>query len=213
MKKEIAVSGKNIYLDTSFILNSLADFYDKNHKLVAESQSVLWLLVFESWKYFISNITINEIFNVVEKQWFRAFLDNKIIDILWKTKDEWKSLSKDERNKFRILNDNSLWFDINNIKYWRREEFKKEYKNYVYNEFENIIDSLFSIWDIVILSNLSNPQSYYKDFLVNIKKFKTLDSNDLNHFLFCKENFIDWIITCDSDFLNLSSEIDIILVN
>lgn len=210
IKSYISSPEEKIYLDTSFILKSLWNFSDISNR--ENCQEIFWTLYYkEKWSIFISNIVINEIFNVIEKIWFREFLDKEIIKHLWITEEEWLNYSKKNREKIRNKNDKVLWFDFSKIKEWRKEKFKNEYKKFVLDEFENIIDSLFSL-NIEIISNFSDQKSYYSNFLQNKKLYKRLDSNDLWHFLICKENKIWTIITCDNDFNDIKNEINIDIV-
>lgn len=203
---------KKVYLDTSFIFNALSNSYNKEKDVVKNTQEILWLLYeFKVWNCYISNITINELFNTVEKQWFRAFIDKKIIQKLWITEKDWKEYHISQKERFRQENEKDLWLNFYDIKNWRTKKFKDNYKTYVYNEFENIIDSLSGL-DFKIISNLDNISDYYEIFKSNIKKLNKLDSNDLNHFLICKEHNIDWIITCDSDFKQIT-EIEVLHID
>ena len=102
--KIITSEEKSVYLDTSFIFNAIYDSYNKEKKVVANSQEVLWLLYqYKVGKCYISNITINELFNTIEKQWFRAFIDNKIISSLSISKNDWKKLYNSQKHQYRLL--------------------------------------------------------------------------------------------------------------
>lgn len=210
----ISSNKKSVYLDTSFIFNAIYDSYNKEEETVKNTQEVLWLLYqFKIWKCYISNITINELFNTIEKQWFRAFIDKKIIIELWITIEDWKKLHKSQKEQYRQEKDKELWFNYYDIKSWRKDNFKEEYKIYVYNEFENIIDSLKQL-DYLVITNFKNTFDYYREFYKNIKKLNKLDSNDLNHLLLCKEHSISCIITCDSDFKHVNdNEIEILHID
>lgn len=214
MNKEIIIStDKSVYLDTSFIINAFYDSYSKDKEVVENSQEVLWLLYqYKVWGCYISNITINELFNTIEKQWYRAFIDLKIIKKLWITEIEWKELGKSEKEKYRADNDSKLGFNYYDIKSWRKNDYKEDYKIYVYNEFENIVTWIKHL-DIKIITNLNMPHEYDIIFFKNIKIYNKLDSNDLNHFLLCKENNISWIITCDSDFTQLKNDLEIVHID
>ena len=209
IKSYILSPEEKVYLDTSFILNALWNFSDLKNR--EKTQEIFWLLYIKNWNIFISNIVINEIFNVLERIWFREFIDSKIINSLWIQKETWVNFEKEEREYKRIENDIKLWLDSKKIKKWREEVYKNEYKKFVLDEFENIIDSLFSL-NIEIISNFSDQKSYYNNFLQNKKLYKRLDSNDLWHFLICKENKIWTIITCDNDFNDIKNEINIDIV-
>ena len=95
---------KSIYLDTSFVLSSLYDSIDSNPHIVGECNQILWLLFAkENANCYISNIVINELFNVIERTWFQVYMDTKIISILNISKEEWVSYSKKYREKFENL--------------------------------------------------------------------------------------------------------------
>lgn len=209
IKSYISSPEEKVYLDTSFILNALWNFSDLNNR--EKIQEIFWLLYIKNWNIFISNIVINEIFNVLERIWFREFIDEKIIKHLWIKKEAWVNFKKEERENERNMNDKKLWFDFKRVKEWRKEIYKNDYKKFVLDEFENIIDSLFSL-NIKIISNFSNENNYYSNFLQNKKLYRKLDSNDLWHFLICKENNISTIITCDNDFVDVKNEINIDLI-
>ena len=206
MSKTIITSEeKSVYLDTSFIFNALNDSYDKEKKVTKNSQEILWLLFqYKIWNCYISNITINELFNTIEKQWYIAFIDNKIIKEIWLSKSDWKKLHKTQKDKYR---NEKLGFNYYNIKSWRKDEHKDDYKTYVYNEFENIIDTLKGL-EFITITNFENSSNYYDNFYQNIKKLNKLDASDLNHFLLCKEHNVSWIITCDSDFTQVKQVSD-----
>lgn len=191
---------RSIYLDTSFILNSLYESIDSNKWIVNNSIKALWLLLSRAEpNCYISNITLNELFNVIERSWFRSYVDKKIIQELKINESMWKSYSIDNRKSLRNEYDKTIWLNIKDIKNWRNNnEFKLDYKAYVLDEFLNILDSLPN--EIKIISNFINPELYKNDFIKTKKKYFMLDSNDVNHYLLCKSNSIDCLLTNDSDF-------------
>ena len=109
-----------------------------------------------------------------------------------------------------------IWLNIKDIKKWRWEKkYKIEYKSLVIDEYENIIDSLESLpqW-IKYISNFNPEEKLPKLFLYNKKKYNKLDSNDVNHYMLCKEHSLDWILTCDSDFKQINdNDIKIIVID
>lgn len=187
-----------IYLDTSFILYAL--YYCINHKkqTIKKSENILWdLFAFEQGKCYISNITLSEVYTVVEKTALQEFNDNKIIKEENITIDEWKNYNPYTRNQLRTRYSSITWFNIK-LKDWRIDESNKDYyKAKVIDSIQNIIDSLP---EYVCISWFKDNTIVCNNFKKIKKLYNQLDWNDINHYLLCKDNNIDCIISCDSDF-------------
>lgn len=204
---------ESVYLDTSFILYALTESMDRRQNLVKKSIEALWLILYnKSDNTYISNIVISELFHALERSWFQWYIDKKIINILGIDEMIWKNYNKQQRDSIRREKTIETWFNLNEIKEWRKPEYKIEYKSLVCDEFENIISSLPE-W-INVLTNFSSPWTLIQNFIRNKNKYRKLDANDVNHYLLCKEHWINWILTCDNDFDEIhDSDLDIIIIN
>lgn len=212
-KNFITTNEKSIYLDTSFIIYSLVDSIDRDINISEMAINMIWLLyTYKSDNCYISNIVLSELYHALERSWFQYYIDEQIIKKLSIDKTIWKNYKKTEREKFRYENMESIWLTLKDIKKWRYPEFENIYKILVTDEFENIIASL-PPW-IKIISNFSSEESILDKFKKIKKKYHKLDSNDVNHYLLCKEHNIDWILTCDNDFNEINDEnLEVIILN
>lgn len=215
VNKFIVSDEKSVYLDTSFILCAYYESIDSNKHIVDESRQILWLLFirWDNCNCYISNIVINELYNVIERSWFRAYIDKKIINYLKISESDWICYPKTEKEKIRIENEKNVWLSMRNIKDWRSEStYTKDYEAFVEDEFFMIIEGL-PPWTKCI-SNFENQEKILENFINIRKTYKKLDSNDVNHYLLCKEHNINGILTCDSDFKEITdSKLKIVVID
>jgi len=149
---------------------------------------------------YISNITINEIYNVVEKTALQEFIDKKIIQLEKINIDEWKNYNPFSRKQLRIKYSETEWCNIKQKEWRTKEEYKEIYKIKIIDEIQNIIDSLP---DFICISWFINNEELVWKFKKIKSKYTELDWNDINHYLLCKEHNIKWLITCDNDFKSI----------
>jgi predicted nucleic acid-binding protein len=192
-------------------LNANYDCIDNDARIVKKSQNILWdLFTYKQWKCYISNITINEIYNVVEKTALQEFIDKKIIQFENINIEEWKNYNQFTRRKLRIDYSKTEWFNIKQKDWRSKEEYKEIYKIKVIDEIQNIFDSLP---DFICISWFTNNEETVWKFKKTKTKYTELDWNDINHYLLCKEHNINWILSCDNDFKSIEDkEIIIFLI-
>ncbi|MFA5917451.1 MAG: hypothetical protein WC850_04445 [Candidatus Gracilibacteria bacterium] len=202
---------ESIYIDTSFILNANYDCIDNDARIVKKSQNILGdLFTYKQGKCYISNITINEIYNVVEKTALQEFIDKKIIQFENINIEEWKNYNQFTRRKLRIDYSKTEGFNIKQKDWRSKEEYKEIYKIKVIDEIQNIFDSLP---DFICISGFTNNEETVGKFKKTKTKYTELDGNDINHYLLCKEHNINGILSCDNDFKSIEDkEIIIFLI-
>lgn len=203
-------SEDSIYLDTCFIVNAFIPVVI-DEDLRTQSQNALgYLYSHKMGKCYVSNITINELFNAIENIWLDWYIA-RTISCLEKINDEdWFSLSwrGKEQLKSKYVN------IIPNKKQWRTDvRYENDYKDFVLNEFDSAKKALDSL-ECIYLVNYNYESDVINNIIHNKKKYLSMDTNDVNHYLLAIEHKITAILTTDDDFNAISSsELDVLHIS